>query len=114
MTEKHSYEIIVLDLDGTLTNRDKGDYAKDEAASDGASGARKEDCTGVRASDAGGAAACESWSWQNTAVIFCRLMEAGSRTAKPARSYSAVPAAGGESEDYTPGRGGTGGAFELR
>ncbi len=23
MTEKHSYEIIVLDLDGTLTNRDK-------------------------------------------------------------------------------------------
>ena len=30
-----------------------------EAASDGASGARKEDCTGVRASDAGSAAACE-------------------------------------------------------
>ena len=23
MTEKHEYEIIVLDLDGTLTNRDK-------------------------------------------------------------------------------------------
>lgn len=38
-----------------------------------------------------GAAACERAGWQNTAVIFCRLMEAGSRTAKPARSYSAVP-----------------------
>ena len=32
MTEKHSYEIIVLDLDGTLTNRDKVITPKDESS----------------------------------------------------------------------------------
>ena len=55
MTEKHSYEIIVLDLDGTLTNRDKVITPKTKQRLM----ERKEDCTGVRASDAGGAAACE-------------------------------------------------------
>lgn len=91
MTEKHSYEIIVLDLDGTLTNRDKVITPKTkqrlmELQERGkkivlASGRPTPGCCRLR----------ESWSWQNTAVIFCRLMEAGSRTAKPARSYSAVP-----------------------
>ena len=70
MTEKHSYEIIVLDLDGTLTNRDKVITPKTKQ----------------------------------------RLMELQERR----DHIQPVPAAGGESEDYTPGRGGTGGAFELR
>ena len=59
MTEKHSYEIIVLDLDGTLTNRDKVITPKTKQRPMELRGARKEDCTGVRASDAGGVAACE-------------------------------------------------------
>ena len=83
MTEKHSYEIIVLDLDGTLTNRDKVITPK-------------------------------------TKQRLMELQERGKKivlaSGRPTRRdhIQPFPAAGGKSEDYTLGRGGTGGAFELR
>ena len=56
MTEKHSYEIIVLDLDGTLTNRDKVITPKTKQRLMELQERGKKI---VLASDAGGAAACE-------------------------------------------------------
>lgn len=91
MTEKHSYEIIVLDLDGTLTNRDKVITPKTKQRLMELQERGKKIVLASGRPTPGVLPLAESWSWQNTAVIFCRLMEAGSRTAKPARSYSAVP-----------------------
>ena len=73
MTEKHSYEIIVLDLDGTLTNRDKVITPKTKQRLMELQERGKEDCSGVRASDAGSAAACERAGagkiWQLYSVV---------------------------------------------
>lgn len=58
MTEKHSYEIIVLDLDGTLTNRDKVITPKTKQRLMELQ-ERGKKIVLASASDAGGAAACE-------------------------------------------------------
>ena len=58
MTEKHSYEIIVLDLDGTLTNRDKVITPKTKQRLMELQ-ERGKKIVLRPASDAGGAAACE-------------------------------------------------------
>lgn len=59
MTEKHSYEIIVLDLDGTLTNRDKVITPKTKQRLMELQERGKKIVLASGASDAGSAAACE-------------------------------------------------------
>ena len=81
MTEKHSYEIIVLDLDGTLTNRDKVITPRTKQRL-------------MELQERGKKIVLASGRPTPGVLPLAReleLMEAGSRTAKPAKSYSAVP-----------------------
>ena len=120
MTEKHSYEIIVLDLDGTLTNRDKviTPKTKQRLMRQYLQGRGKERMivTGAAGRPTPGvlplARELELAKYGSYILSFNGGRITNCKTGEII--FSRFPAAGGESEDYTPGRGGTGGAFELR
>ena len=95
MTEKHSYEIIVLDLDGTLTNRDKVITPKTKQRL-------------MELQERGKKIVLASGRPTPGVLPLARELQNRRDHIQP------FPAAGGKSEDYTLGRGGTGGAFELR
>jgi len=101
MTEKHSYEIIVLDLDGTLTNRDKVITPKTKQRL-------------MELQERGKKIVLASGRPTPGVLPLARELELAKYGSYIRDHIQPFPAAGGESEDYTPGRGGTGGAFELR
>ena len=111
MTEKHSYEIIVLDLDGTLTNRDKVITPKTKQRLMELQERGKKIVLASGRPTPGVlplARELELAKYGSYILSFNGGRITNCKTGEP------FPAAGGKSEDYTPGRGGTGGAFELR
>ena len=115
MTEKHSYEIIVLDLDGTLTNRDKVITPKTKQRLMELQERGKKIVLASGRPTPGSAAACERAGAGKYGSYILSFNGGRDHELQNRRDHiQPFPAAGGKSEDYTPGRGGTGGAFELR
>lgn len=114
MTEKHSYEIIVLDLDGTLTNRDKVITPKTKQRLMELQERGKKIVLASGRPTPGVLPLARELELAKYGVIFCRLRRQDHELQNRRDHIQPFPAAGGKSEDYTLGRGGTGGAFELR
>ena len=91
MTEKHSYEIIVLDLDGTLTNRDKVITPKTKQRLMELQERGKKIVLASGRPTPGVLPLARELELAKYGSYILSFNGAGSRTAKPARSYSAVP-----------------------
>ena len=67
------YQILALDLDGTLTNSQKEISATNTGSSDRYSGAGQESRACQRTSHQGSSSTCEDYIWKTTEAIFSLL-----------------------------------------